>query len=100
MPLPSWREWRENGEKAENVEPEPALLEVEAVPDQMGEVFDHLSSNQRALERLNEATEEDLLQIKGIGPKTATKILTARPFTDLEGVPVSPNVLEKLRSLS
>ena len=97
MPLPSWKEWRENHEKAENVEPEP-ILEVEAIPDQMGEVFDQINVNEETITKLNEASEEDLLQIKGIGPKTAKKIIANRPFSDLEGVPISPALVEKFRT--
>ena len=39
-----------------------------------------------SLKRLNEATESDLLEVKGIGPKTAQKILGKRPFYNWEEV--------------
>jgi len=35
---------------------------------------------QNALQWLNEATNDDLCQIKGIGPKTASKVILSAPY--------------------
>lgn len=49
--------------------------------------------------RINEATQDDLLAIKGIGPKTCEKILQSRPFNhlnDLESIGLSPRAVGSL----
>lgn len=73
MPLPSWKEWR-NQENVEPVKSEPPKNEPdESLP--VGPVA-----------RLNEATEEELAEIKGIGPKRLKQIMSLRPFEDENGL--------------
>ena len=45
---------------------------------------------------INEMKQEELLEIKGIGPKTATKIINALPVASLDDLPVNEKVAEKL----
>jgi len=97
MPLPSWKEWREGDSITENVEPEPVLLNVEPVPDQMGKVFEELDLNQKILVWINDAELKTLQEVKGIGPKSAQKILSLQPYSKLEDVPISKRILEKMR---
>ena len=37
---------------------------------------------ENSLAKLNEATEDDLCEIRGIGPKTAQKIIQSAPYDD------------------
>lgn len=64
MPLPSWNDWR-NGTSGSVNET------VDAGPPAM-------------YNKLNEATQDELTAIKGIGIKTATRILAALPITNLD----------------
>ena len=63
MPLPSWRDWKnvvnEVKRPQEVIVEEPTLLDI-----------------------LNEANENDLAKIKGVGPKRLKQIVCLRPFTD------------------
>lgn len=77
--LKRWREWREEG-KAPEVESEP---EPETKVDP-------------TLTKMNEATKEELLEIKGIGPKTADKILQQQPCQNLDELQLVASVKEKL----
>jgi len=73
-----WREWREEEGKAPEVESEP---ETKVDP---------------TLTKINEATKEELLEIKGIGPKTADKILQQQPCQNLDELQLVASVKEKL----
>ena len=39
-----------------------------------------------AIQKINKADLEDLTSVKGIGPKTASKILDSGPFTDFDNL--------------
>jgi DNA uptake protein ComE-like DNA-binding protein len=49
------------------------------------------------LEKINEATVEDLCQIKGIGKKIAKKIIENGPYEEISDIPVNRSISEKLR---
>jgi len=76
--LKSWKEWREEEGEAPEVESEP---QSEVDP---------------TLTKINEATKEELLEIKGIGPKTADKILQQQPCQNLDELQLVASVKEKL----
>lgn len=50
------------------------------------ETLDAIIEAQDATDKLNNATEEELRSIKGIGQKTAEKIIRARPFLTVGNV--------------
>jgi len=50
------------------------------------------------LRKINEATVEDLCQIKGIGPKIAKKIIGNGPYEGVSDIPVNRSIAEKLRN--
>lgn len=49
-------------------------------------ICDDAITTNNSLKRLNEAIESDLLEVKGIGPKTAQKLLEKRPFYNWDEV--------------
>lgn len=72
--LPSFREWR----KRHTEQPvSDGMRSQEKKVERVVEAFD-------TFQKINEATEDELLSIKGIGPKSVQKILSARPISDLE----------------
>ena len=48
--------------------------------------------------KLNEASSDDLCQIKGIGPKIATKIVSGQPYQNLSEIDVSSILKERLEA--
>jgi DNA uptake protein ComE-like DNA-binding protein len=86
--LISWNDWKENG---------PVGCEARRQVEQMNEAIDSFDPFQK----LNEATEEKLLSIKGIGPKSLKKILEVRPISSLDKLKqakLSPVALSALQS--
>lgn len=67
MPLLSWRDWKE-GNLPEPYEPPLETLSLSPV------------------DKLNEATADQLQTIKGIGPKMAEKILSQAPYKNVEAL--------------
>lgn len=55
-----------------------------------------------AIKLVNESGIEDLTSVKGIGPKTASKIISSRPFSSFkdlsEQVNLHSDVLERLQA--
>lgn len=82
MPFTSWKDWK-SGQTVAYVE-----AGTEPVEEKVG------------IDRLNEASVDDLTQIKGIGPKTAEKILESGPFSVLsdvrEHIRISDTVFNRL----
>lgn len=113
MPFTSWKEHRE-GSAVTYLDTKEKLLEVYGDPenpfiskelvDQMSEpeglsvvrVEEHPDGTDPYF-RLNEMSEADLLKIKGIGPKTAQKILAQLPVTSLDKMTLSKSVATTLR---
>jgi len=98
--LLSWKEWREKQEKQEKDPQENNACSAESPKEcqvlvgfDPGRCEDVCSNN---IAQINNATEQSLLEIKGIGPKTVEKIISARPFTSFDGLPVSESVRGKL----
>jgi DNA uptake protein ComE-like DNA-binding protein len=87
MTLPSFSEWLKRQREEKSVEPEKISETKED------------SDAPAWLNKLNETTTEALIKIKGIGPKIAEKILSNRPYASPEGIPVSPQILERIKSL-
>jgi len=87
MPFTSWNEFK----KTRKVVYTEDKIRVEDKP-KPGPTSD--------ISKINEATVEDLTTIKGIGPKTAQKILDAMPvekIDDLSKIPIKPAILKRLR---
>jgi len=96
MPFTSWKEHRKGAavtyidseEKLVNQMNEPedsSVVYVEEHPDGTDPFF-----------RLNEMSEADLLEIKGIGPKTAQKIITQLPVTSIDEMTLSKSAKSTL----
>jgi hypothetical protein len=100
MPMPSWKEWI----KKQNTREDPTNKDWEVVEKVFlaDPVFfsEPNISCPDWVEKINETNLESLLEVKGIGPKTAEKIISGRPYSSTEGVPVSPVILEKLKNWS
>jgi DNA uptake protein ComE-like DNA-binding protein len=88
MSLLSWKDFK-NGVTAESLIPvkEEEIVEKEVVEE---------CPENNPLQKLNEATEEDLCQIKGIGQKTAQKIISSIPYTTISDIPVSEKLAQKI----
>jgi len=89
MPLPSWKEWR-------NGKPEKSVVVQET-----DEIIGTLPGHDAGVQRINEASEKQLVAIKGIGPKTAKKIIDFQPFScfgDLLDAKIPQHVVDKLET--
>lgn len=84
--LLSWSDYR--GKKHTDQElKEEALkaLKSEAPEEEREDGFSSAEVIQsNVASKLNEASQEELMSLKGVGPKTAAKILAAGPFSNLE----------------
>jgi DNA uptake protein ComE-like DNA-binding protein len=71
--LPSWKDWKravkEAKEKSEPLQESPVAVAEPPTPKE-------------PLARLNEASEEQLSKIKGVGPKRLKQIVALRPFAN------------------
>ena len=98
MSFKSWKEYREEDE------PKEAKVKLgQSGPDCRYEKFEvnivHKNQPNKAdstLTKINEATKEDFLEIKGIGPKTADKILQQQPCQNLDELKLMASVKKKL----
>lgn len=57
--------------------------------------FAEKRSRPKELDKLNEATKDELLTIKGIGPKTATAILENAPYESLKKAEETKGISKK-----
>lgn len=77
MSLLSWNEYLENRTNR------PLIAEsVDATidPEIVEKLVENHDKNEKKWAKLNEATAQDLQKIKGIGPKTAAKVIELQPF--------------------
>ena len=77
MSLLSWEEYKE-GKRIEIKLPEDELPVKAFFPPPTGML------TMPDIHVLNAATAENLLEVKGIGPKTAEKIVSGQPYADMK----------------
>ena len=95
MALLSWSDFRGGKKHTDQELKEEALkaLKSEAPEEEAEEEFASAEAIQgNVASKLNEASQEDLMSLKGVGPKTAAKILAAGPFSDLEDFAAKVNL--------
>jgi len=100
----SWREWMK-GDSVLKIEPEVKKSKKEKLEEtghKVGDASEFVDAN--VIEKVNNATPEQLTEIKGVGPATAKKILNAGPFKSFdhlsETVKIKPTILERLQAWS
>jgi DNA uptake protein ComE-like DNA-binding protein len=96
MGLLSWKEYQ-SGQQL----PTPVVEEVSSdlLPDKPEETCDNKECVATPCQKLNEATQDEILSIKGVGPKTCEKLLQSRPFAnlnDLETIGLTPRAVASL----
>lgn len=86
MALLSWQTFR--GSKSmspEELKQESLKMMKSEAPSKESEGFVSAENILKAdVEKLNEASTEDLLAIKGVGPKTAVKVQESGPYVDFD----------------
>ena len=71
MSLLSWQDYKEGKRTEPSTKIETPAPEVPTLPEAC---------------LINTVTAEDLLEIKGIGPKTAAKIISGQPYESMEAL--------------
>jgi len=96
MPFTDWKEFLQTGKvvyTANKILTEDKPKDTEKKPD---EIATWTCEETILLVKINNATVEDLTAIKGIGPKTAQKILEATPVESIDNLPIKPAILKRL----
>lgn len=109
MPLPKFKEWlskrkpseentQENAESVEEQKETPPTEEEELLDLADQKMKKWKIGPYKAVNGLNEATEDDLTAIKGIGPKTAQKILESVPVEAFDDLDLPAHIVAKLEA--